>query len=53
MSRNLFKGPVKLVKRVKIPHSFYSLCQISSSYHFKFAYVVLHMAVKGFLETHF
>ena len=28
---NTLKGPVKLIKRVKIAHSFYSLCQISST----------------------
>ena len=35
------KGPVKLIH-------FHSLCQ-----HFKLAYVVLHMTVKEFFETHF
>ena len=32
---------------------FYSLCQISSTLCFKLAYVILHMAVKEFFETHF
>ena len=38
------KGPVKLIQGAKIAHSFYSLCQSVPLYHFKLAYVVLHMA---------
>ena len=39
------KGPVKLMLRVKIAHSFVPL------YHFKLAYLVLHMAAKEFSKT--
>ena len=47
------KGPVKLMQRVKIAHSF-SVCVPSvPRYHFKLAYVVLNIAVKEFFETHF
>ena len=48
------EGPVKLIKRVKIAHLF--LQSVSNQFHIiilSFAYVVLQMAVKEFLETHF
>ena len=37
LMRTFYKGPVKLVKRVKIAHSFRSVPR----YHFKLAYVIL------------
>ena len=49
-SSNRHKGPVKLIKRVKIALSF---LQSVPSYDFKLAYVILQMAVKEFFETHF
>ena len=49
--KKLVKASVKLMQRVKIAHF---LCVKSVAlYHFKIAYVVLHMAVKEFFETHF
>ena len=48
-----FKGPVKLIQRVKIAHSFLQLVESVSLYHFKIVYVVLKKAVKEFFETHF
>ena len=51
---NTEKGPVKLMQRVKIPHSFFTVCFKSVLvYHFELAYVVLHMAVKEFLKPTF
>ena len=49
------KGPVKLIKRVKIAHSFLqSLSDILVPHcHFKLAYVIQQMAVKEFFETDF
>ena len=48
------KGPVKLIKRVKIAHSFLRVrVKLVPRYHFKLAYVFLQMAVKEFFETHF
>ena len=47
------QGPVKLIKRVKIAHSFLQSVKSVPSYHFKLVFVVLHMAVKVFLEAHF
>ena len=47
------KGPVKLIKRVKIAHSFLVCVKSVPRYHFKLAYVILQMAVKEFFETHF
>ena len=47
------KGPVKLIQRVKIAHSFLICVKSAPIYHFKLAYVVLHMAAKKFFETHF
>ena len=49
----LQKGPVKLMKRVKIAHSFLQSVKSVPHYHFKLAYVILQMAVKEFFETHF
>ena len=47
------KGPVKLIKRVKIAHSFLqSVSNPVPRYHFKLAYVILQMAVKELFETH-
>ena len=54
----MIKGPVKLIKLVKIAHSF--LQSVSNQFHviilsrdFKHAYVILQMVVKEFSETHF
>ena len=47
------KGPVKLIKRVRIAHSFLVCVKSVPRYHFKLAYVILQMAVKEFFETHF
>ena len=48
------KRPVNLIKRVKIAHSFLTVCVRSvPRYHFKLAYVILQMAIKEFFETHF
>ena len=45
---------MKLIQRVKITHSFLEFVSISVPlYHFMLVYVVLHMAVKEFFETHF
>ena len=47
------RGPVKLIQRVKIGHSFLVSVKSVPLYHFKLAYVVLHMAVKEFFKpTH-
>ena len=40
------KGPVKLIKRVKIAHSFLVCVKSVPRYHFKLAHVVLQVAVK-------
>ena len=49
----LNKGPVKLIKRVKIAHSFLQASVRSvPRYHFKLAYVTLQTAVKEFFKTH-
>ena len=40
------KGPVKLIKRVKIAHSFLQSVKSVPRYHFKLTYVILQMAVK-------
>ena len=45
------KGPVKLIKRVKIAHSFSQ--SVSNQFrvsHFKLAYAILQMAVKSFRD---
>ena len=42
------KGPVKLIKQVKIAHSFLVCVKSVPRYHFKLAYVILQMAVKEF-----
>ena len=47
------KGPVKLLQLVKIAHSFLQCIKSVPGYHFKLVYVVLHIAVKEFFETHF
>ena len=48
------KGPVKLMQRVKIAHSFLTVCVKSvPRYHFKLAYVILQMAFKEFFEDYF
>ena len=44
------KGPVKLIQWVKIPHSLLQHVSNLFNYHFKLAYVILHMAVKEFFE---
>ena len=48
------KGPVELIKWMKIAHSF--LQSVSDQFTlviiFKLAYVILQMAVKEFFETH-
>ena len=41
------------MKRVKIAYSFSVCVKSVPRYHFKFAYVILEMAVKEFFETHF
>ena len=41
----LLKGPVNLIRQVKIAHSLQSV-KLVSFYHFKLTHVVLHMAVK-------
>ena len=45
---NPVQASPKLIKRVKMAHSF---LQPVPHYHFKLAYVVLHMAVKIFFLT--
>ena len=45
------KGPMNLIQRVRIAHSF--LQSVLNLFHFKLAYVVLHKAVKQFFESHF
>ena len=47
------EGPVKLIKWVKIAHSFLVCVRSVPRYHFKLAHVTLQMAVKEFFETHF
>ena len=48
------KGPVKLIKWVKIAHSFFTVRVRSvPRHHFKLAYVILQMAVREFFETDF
>ena len=47
------KGPVKLVRRVKIAHLFLQCVKSVPRYHFKLAFVILQMTVKEFFETHF
>ena len=47
------KGPVKLIKWVKIAHSFLVCVRSVPRYHFKLAYVILQMAVKEWFETDF
>ena len=44
------KGTVKLIQLVKIAHSFSVCVKSAPLFHFKLAYVVLHMAVKEFIE---
>ena len=52
---DILKGPVKLIKRVKIAHSV--LQSVSNQFHVISlslpTYVVLQMAVKEFFENHF
>ena len=45
------KGPVKLMQRVKISHSFLVCVKSVPLYHFKLTYVVLHLAVKEFFTS--
>ena len=40
-NKNTFKGPVRLIKRVKIAHSFLVCVKSVPLYQFKLAYVVL------------
>ena len=47
------EGPVKLIKRVKIAHSFLVCVKSVPRYHFKLAYAGQQMVVKEFFETHF
>ena len=47
------KGPVKLIKWVKIAHSFLVYVRSVPRYHFKLACVILQIAVKEFFETDF
>ena len=47
------RGPVKLIKLVKIAHSFLVCVKLVPRYHFKLDYVVLQTAVKKIFETHF
>ena len=47
------KGPVKLIKQVKIAHSFLVCVKSVPHYHFKFSYVILQMAVKERFEPDF
>ena len=42
------KGPVKLIKRVKIAHLFLVFVRLVPRYYFKIVYVILQMAVKDF-----
>ena len=50
--RTFDKGPVKLIKWVKIAYFIFIVCVRSvPRYHFKLAYVILQMAVKEFIET--
>ena len=50
---NVEKGHVKLIKQVKIAHSFLVYVKSVPRYHFKLVYVILQMAVKEFFEIHF
>ena len=43
-----FKGPVKLMQRVKITHSFLVCVESVPLHYFKLVYVVLHMAARNF-----
>ena len=52
MGENLSNGPVKLIQRVKIAHSFLQCVKSVPLYHLKLAYVVLHMAVKEVFGFH-
>ena len=47
------KGPVKIIKRVKIAHSFLVCVRSVPRYHFKLSHVIVQMAVKEFFETDF
>ena len=47
------KEPVKLIKWVKIAHSFLQCVKSVPRYYFKLACVILQVAVKEFFETHF
>ena len=48
------KGHVKLIQWVKTAQScLQSVSNLFYFHHFKLAYVVLHMAVKGYFEAHF
>ena len=50
----MYKGPVKLIKQVKIAHSFFANCVRSvPRYDFKLTYVILQMAVKEYFRTDF
>ena len=50
----LCKGPVKPTQRVKTAHLFLRLVSnLLHFFHFKLAYVVLHMAVEQCFENHF
>ena len=44
---------LKLIKRVKIAHSFSVCAKSVARYHFKLAYVILQMAAKEVFETRF
>ena len=50
---NLQKGPVELIKQVNTALSFLALSNLFPFFHFKLSYVVIRMAVKEFLGTHF
>ena len=47
------KGPVELMHRVKIAHSFSVCVKPVPLYYFKLAYVVIRMAVKNFSKPVF
>ena len=46
LENKCYKGPVKLIERVKIAHSLLQCVKSVPHYHFKLAYVFLHMAIK-------
>ena len=48
-----YKGPVKLIQRVKIAHSFLVCVESVPHYDFKLVYVSLHMAIKKFFRSDF